>query len=657
MKFAFPAVAVSILACALAAGSVATSARAQAVDLTKLSLEDLLSTEVTSVAKKPQRVDAAAAAVFVITEDDIRRSGATTIPDLLRMVPGLEVAQLPSGGAAVTARGFNGFSANKLLVLVDGRAIYISALGGVLWDQQLVPVENIQRIEVVRGPGATLWGANAVNGVINIVTKHSVDTLGAAFTAQADSQGGDRTFAQFGAQVGSSTTLRVYATDHDLSDHLEGEHGLIDDYATGAQGGFRLDADPSPVDAVTVQGDLQAGYNKISAASPLVTMPPGSIVTTLPDSYTFSGANLIGRWTRTMSDTSGFSLQMDWDKVSRELLGFYGDINQFNVDFSDHFDLGHRNGFIWGVNYNLTAINSSGTSLYFFTPKARTDNLFGAYVEDDIIAIPDRLTVSVGTKVEHNDYSGYEVEPSIRALWRGGPSWSVWGAISRAVRTPSQFEADLTLASAFLVLRPNDDLTSEKMTAYEIGWRDQIRPGLALDLTAYRQEYYDLISWGFAGIVPPGIVEIQYGNHGHGQSTGVELAATAAITPQWTIKIAGDLMNLGITPGGLGTVASSNAIDQGASPDNQASVRSLWNVTDDIDFDVWYRHVAKLATGPIPAYDDLNLRLAWRPTVHIEVSLMGDHLLSAERIEIRDPTDPLPAIIARQGLVKVAMRY
>jgi iron complex outermembrane receptor protein len=657
MKFAFLTVAVSILACVIGASGIATGARAQTVDLTKLSLEDLLSTEVTSVAKKPQRVDEAAAAVFVITEDDIRRSGSTTIPDLLRMVPGLEVAQLPSGGAAVTARGFNGFSANKLLVLVDGRAIYISALGGVLWDQQLVPVENIQRIEVVRGPGATLWGANAVNGVINIVTKHSVDTLGVAVTAQADTQSGDRTFAQFGAQVGPSTTLRVYATDHDLSDQLEGGHGLIKDYATGAQGGFRLDADPSPIDAITVQGDIQTGYNKIAAASPLTTLPPTSSIATLPDTYTFSGANIIARWTRTTSDRSGFSLQLDWDQVGRELLGFYGDVNQFNADFSDHFDVGHRNAIIWGVNYNLTSDTSTGTSHLYFTPKTRTDNLFGAYVEDDIVAIPDRLTVSIGTKLEHNDYSGFEVEPSIRALWRGSSAWSVWGAVSRAVRTPSQFEADLTYMTPFLVLKPGNSLTSEKMTAYEIGWRDQILPGVALDLTAYHQEYYDLISWGFAGIVPPGVAEVQYGNHGHGQSTGVELAASVSVTPQWTIKLAGDLMNLAIAPGGLNTVLSSNAIDQGASPDGQASVRSLWNVTDDIDFDVWYRHVAKLATGPIPAYDDLNLRLAWRPTAHIELSLMGDHLLSAERIEIRDPTEPLPAIIARQGLVKVAMRY
>jgi len=653
----FPAIAASILACLIGAGGVATSASAQAVDLTKLSLEDLLSTEVTSVAKKPQRVDEAAAAVFVITEDDIRRSGATNIPDLLRMVPGLEVAQLPSGGAAVTARGFNGFAANKLLVLVDGRAIYMSALGGVLWDQQLVPVENIQRIEVVRGPGATLWGANAVNGVINIVTKHSVDTLGASVTAQADTQGGDRTFAQVGAQVGSSTTLRVYATDHDLSDHLEGQGGLINDYATGAQGGFRLDADPSPVDAITLQGDVQAGYNKLWAASATTTLPANAIISSLPDSYTFSGANVIGRWTRTTSDTSGFSLQMDWDQVSRELLGFYAEVDQFNVDFSDHFNLNSRNAIIWGANYNLTSTISTGTSDIFFTPNDRVDNLFGAYLEDDIVAVPDRLTVSVGAKLEHNDYSGFEFEPSIRALWRGGPTWSVWGAISRAVRTPSQFEADLTYLTGIAEVKPGNDLTSEKMTAYEIGWRDQIRPGFALDLTAYHQEYYDLISWGLAGVAPPGIIEIEYGNHGHGQSTGVELAATATITPQWTIKVAGDLMNLGIAPGGLNTVLSSNAIDQGASPDNQVSVRSLWNVTDDIDFDVWYRHVGKLATGPIPAYDDLNLRLAWRATAHIELSLMGDHLLSPERIEIRDPTEPLPAIVAREGLVKVAVRY
>lgn len=648
-----------LIALAIAASGLAvpSAARAQAAaDLAKLSLEDLLSTEVTSVAKKPQRVDEAAAAVFVISQEDIRRSGAVTVPDLLRMVPGLEVAQLPSGGFAVSARGFNGFSSNKLLVLIDGRAIYLSALGGVLWDQQLVPVEDIQRIEVVRGPGATLWGANAVNGVINIVTKHSVDTLGASVATQADSEGGDRVFARFGAQVGASTTVRAYIAQRTIYDHLSGQAGLIDDRAHGLQGGFRIDMQPTQQDAVTLQGDLQNGRNRLSAESSPPGLP-GPPPAGLPAAETFDGSNLIGRWTRTFDDHSGFTGEAYWDHVQRQLLGLNGRVDQLNIDFSHHFEAGSRNAIVWGLNYRLTSDATNGLSYLFLWPGAERDKLFGAFVQDDVTIIPNRLTVSLGSKFENSDDSGFDFEPSIRALWRGGADWSVWAAVSRAVRTPSRFEQSLVLQTPQLLLTPNQDTVSEKMIAYELGLRDQIRPGLALDITVYHQDYDQLISWGAAGFAPPGIPIVMFGNHGHAQNTGVELALDATITPSWTVKVAGNLMSLGINPGGIGSTASSNAIDPGVSPRNQLSVRSLWNVTDNVDADLTYRHVGPLATGPVPAYDDLDLRLAWRPTVHWELSVMGDHLLAARRVEMVDSTQAAPAIVARRATVKLAFRY
>ena len=662
MTFGFRSdVAACVVAAILAAvaGGLATpsSATAQTADLTKLSLEDLFSAEVTSVAKKPQPVDAAAAAVFVISQEDIRRSGATTLPDLLRMVPGIEVAQLPTGGFAVSARGFNGFSANKLLVLIDGRAIYLSAMGGVLWNQQLVPVEDIQRIEVVRGPGATLWGADAVNGVINIVTKHSVDTLGAAVTVQGDSAGGDRIFARIGGQIGASTTVRAYVSRRTLYDHLAVQNGLIDDFAVGLQGGVRADLQPTERDAVTLQGDIQNGSSRLSAGSPMVSPPPSVLFAGLPDASNFTGGNLMGRWTRTFDDQTGFTWQAYWDHVRSRGFSRVPRIDQFNLDFSDHFSLDRRNAVVWGVNYRLTADNVAGSSDVFLSPRARRDNLFGVFVEDDVTLIPKRLSVSIGSKFENSDGPGFDFEPSIRALWRGGDNWSVWGAVSRAVRTPSRFESDLTLLLPALVLLPNDHTTSEKMIAYEIGVRDRIRPGLALDITAYHQDYSQLISWGFSGFSPPGIPIVQFGNHGRGQSTGVEVALDATLASNWTVKVAGNLMNLGIDPGGVGSVTSGNAIDQGASPREQLSVRSLWNVTDDVDVDLWYRHVGRLTTGPVPAYDDLDLRLAWRPTVHWEVSLIGDNLLTSRHVEIVDSSQVAPAIVARKALIKLAFRY
>ena len=626
---------------------LASAAQAQDRDLTKLSLEDLLSAEITSVAKKPQRVDEAAAAIFVVSQEDIRRSAALDIPDILRMVPGMEVGQLPSTGAAVSARGFNGRSANKLLVLVDGRAIYISDLGGVFWDQQLLPLEDIQRIEVVRGPGATLWGANAVNGVINIVSKHSVDTLGAAATAEVDSRGADRFYARFGAQVGASTTVRAYLTDRSLHDRVEGPAGQDKEFATGIQGGFRLDSEPSEKDALTLQGDVQAGHSRLETILPF--SGPVQVQTNSED-------NLIARWSRSFDDRSGFTLQAYWDHIHRSESGLDGNTDQIDLDFSDHFDLTPRNAIIWGAGVRRLSDRVTGSTDLFISPERVRDVWYGTFIEDDLAVVPDRLNVSIGAKFEHNADSGFQFQPSIRAIWHSPGGWSVWAAVSRATRTPSRFEGDLTVRTPALLLSPSN-LGSESMVSYEIGWRGQIHPGIVLDVAAYHQIYDRLISWGLAGITPSGLPNVQNGNNGHGRSTGVEAALDLTINSRWTVKVAGDVSSLRIVPGGINSVNSANSIDETASPQSQASVRSLWNVSDAVDFDLWYRRVGSLNGGAVPAYNDLDVHLAWRPTAHLEMTLVGENLLSHRRVEFSDPGLRLAAIVARRALVKLAVKY
>ena len=626
---------------------LASAAQAQDRDLTKLSLEDLLSAEITSVAKKPQRVDEAAAAIFVVSQEDIRRSAALDIPDILRMVPGMEVGQLPSGGAAVSARGFNGLSANKLLVLVDGREIYISDLGGVFWDQQLLPVEDIQRIEIVRGPGATLWGANAVNGVINIVSKHSVDTLGAAATAEVDSQGADRFYARFGAQIGASTTVRAYLTDHSLRDRVEGPSGQSKDFATGIQGGFRLDSEPSEKDALTLQGDVQAGHNGLDPILP--NSGPRQV-------QTYSGNNLVGRWSRSFDDRSGFTLQAYWDHIHRSESGLDDSTDQIDLDVSDHFDLTPRNAIIWGAGVRRVSDRVTGSTALFLSPERALDVWYGTFIENDITLVPDRLNISIGAKFEHSADSGFQFQPSIRAIWRSPGGWSVWAAASRATRTPSRFEGDLTALTPALLLSPGS-LTSESMVAYEIGWRGQLHPAVVLDVAAYHQVYDRLISWGLVGITPAGLPNVQNGNNGHGRSTGVEAALDLTVNSRWTIKVAGDLLSLRIAPGGINSVNSANSIDETASPHTQASVRSLWNVSNTVDLDIWYRRVGKLNGGAVPAYNDLDVHLAWRPTAHLEMTLAGQNLLSQRRIEFSDLGLRLSTFVARRAMVKLAVKY
>lgn len=636
-----------VLACCFA---LAPQARAQDADLTTLSLEELLSTEVTSVAKKPQQVDEAAAAVFVIDQEDIRRSGADNIPDLLRMVPGVEVATLTSGGSAVSARGFNGYSSNKLLILVDGRPIYLSVLSGVFWDQQLVPVEDIQRIEVVRGPGATLWGANAVNGVINIVTKHAVDTLGAVATVQADTADAGRFDARYGVQLGAAGVLRLYMTGRRQDARAQFMDRQFDNHSEGLQGGFRADVEPSQIDALTIQGDIQAGSYRFPpdrAVGPGLPLPTGG---------DFSGANVLGRWTRSWDPKTGMSLQLYWDHVKRSQSGIKGATDKLDLDFSHHFSLG-RQSLVWGAGIRQTTDDVTGQSFLFLDPGHRRDTWYGAYVEDDISLMPDRLNLSIGAKIEHNDFSGFEFQPSIRTIWRSPYGWSVWGAVSRAVRTPSGFETSLTLLTPFLVVSPTS-LKSERLTAYELGWRGHLWRGAALDVTAYHHDYDRLISQGVDGMAgPAGPLIAHYGNRSQGSNDGIEAALDVKLTPQWTVKAAGSWQSLSIPARPLLPGSSAPAVREGASPRGQASVRSRWNVTDTVDFDAWLRHVGQLDDGLVKAYTNLDVRLAWRPTPHLELSLSGFNLLSRQRIEFIEPTLPYQAVVERRAQIGLAVRY
>ncbi|MEO8113875.1 MAG: TonB-dependent receptor [Phenylobacterium sp.] len=602
------------------------------------------------MAKKPQQVDEAAAAVFVIDQEDIRRSGSSTIPDLLRMVPGLEVATLTSGGSAVSARGFNGFSSNKLLILVDGRPIYLSVFSGVFWDQQLAPLEDIQRIEVVRGPGATLWGANAVNGVINVVTKHAVDTLGASGSLQADTADGGRFDARYGAQLGASGAIRLYLTGRQQDGLVQSGAAQFTNHSEGLQGGFRADVEPSGIDALTIQGDMQSGsyhFPQDRAVAPGLPLPTGG---------DFSGANVLGRWTRTWDPKTGMSLQLYWDHVKRSQSGIKGATDKLDLDFSHHFSAG-RQSVVWGAGLRQTTDDVTGQSFLFLDPAHRQDLWYGAYVEDDITLAPDRLNVSIGAKIEHNDFSGFEFQPSIRTMWRSPYGWSMWGAISRAVRTPSDFETGLTVLTPFVVVLPST-LKSERLTAYEIGWRGHLWSGAALDVTAYHQEYDRLIAQGVDGSAGPfGPLIGHYGNRIKGSNDGIEAALDVRVTPQWTLKAAGSWQSLSIPDLPLMPGSSMTTVREGASPKGQVSVRSRWNVTDTVDFDAWVRHVGELDGGAVKAYTNLDLRLAWRPTAHLEVSLSGFNLLSSQRIEFIEPNLPFRAVVQRRGQVGLSVRY
>ncbi|MEM9899104.1 MAG: TonB-dependent receptor plug domain-containing protein, partial [Pseudomonadota bacterium] len=418
------------------------SSAAYAQDLTDMSFEDLLASDITSVAKRPQKAEEAAAAVAVLSQDDIRKTGATTLPELLRFVPGVEVAEIDANNAAVGARGFNWRFSNKLLVLIDGRSVYQSVLSGVLWDEQLVPVEDIDRIEVIRGPGATLYGANAVNGVINVVTKHAADTLGGLVTTQAGvttttEQFTGRFFGRQGMRLGDRGAMRLYVTGRDTPSLIDLDEQPINDGGRGIQTGFRLDWEPNAQDAFTLQGDYRTVDFDVSLLFTLPVGPDG--VQTFETRDENEAVNLIGRWSRSFDTDSKLTVQAFYDSGSRTEFGADFNYETVDLDISHYFSWGDQFETLWGIGYRSIEDEVRGSDLFAFQePRLRTD-LFSGFVQQDVNLVGDRLRVSLGSKFEHNDFTGFEVQPSVRAIWLGS-DWSVWGAVSRAVRTPSRFE-------------------------------------------------------------------------------------------------------------------------------------------------------------------------------------------------------------------------
>lgn len=637
------------------------TAHAQTVeDYTALPLEELLTIEVTSVAKKPQAISEAAAAVSVVTREDIRRSGAQTIPELLRMVPGVEVAQLDTHATALSVRGFNTRFANTLLVMVDGRSVYVSPLSGVLWDQQLVPIESIERIEVVRGPGATLWGSNAVNGVINIVTKHSVDTLGTELSAYLGSTE-RRAMVRQGGRVGDTVSYRLYATGRQ-ADGLVDENGdpYNDDWR-GAQIGFRLDIEPNKNDAFTLQGDAQIGDYRSTLVSPTVT-PAGASLLTANDDSGFAGFNLLGRWSRQVSDTLDWTAQAYFDHVSFRDLQSDVTRNQIDTDFGLRWQQSDRQELVVGLAYRVAWDKFLGRGGFIsFTNPTETDHWLSGFVQDDLWLVPDRLRLSLGTKLEHNSISGFSAQPSARMFMRLSEKASLWAAASRAVRTPARFETSATIKLGTVPpgVEPNsgswplslsiigsDSMAAEQLWAYEAGFRADLAGGWTFDIAGYYNDYDKLRSYTPASLTPqPGpSLALQYvtANDGKGRGMGAELSLAGPLADWWQIRFAYSLLDLDI-PEQLSRYGVPIELQNpGLSPHNQLSLRSEWTLGQNVEFDAWLRYVDKLPGGPVDDYVDLDLRAGWRFASWGEVTLHGQNLLSRRRLEFTQPFFPTP---------------
>lgn len=582
-------------------------------ELSRLSIEDLADIEVTSVSRHAEPLSRAPAAVYVISREDIRRSGASSLPEALRLAPNLQVARLDARTYAISARGFNSVAAaNKLLVLIDGRSVYTPFHGGVFWDEPQVMLSDVERIEVISGPGGTLWGSNAVNGVINVITRSSARTQGPA----VDLRLGNRersAAARYGGRVGANASYRVYAMASDHSDALapSGAPSLEDGWDS-LQAGFRTDWQGED-DTVTLQGDLYDNDTDV-----------GGVVT---------GRNLLVRWQRDLGARSSWEVQAYYDKVERSPLRAATDASEtFDIQAQHVVPLGERHEVVWGGGYRFVHDEfRSEPSLFTISPLSRDARLGNLFVQDEVSLLDD-VTLTLGMKVEHSSLTGAELLPSMRLAWQVSDTTLLWSAVSRAVRTPTRIDLDL-VSPGLLDGGPN--FVSEKLTAYEIGYRGQPLPDATLSVSLFYNDYDDLRSTDLSS---GGGLPVTLGNNLEGETYGIEVWGDYRLNDWWRLDAGLTFLREDFRMG-PGSVASLIRGTTGNDPDWQASLRSSMDLAPDLDLDIGLRAVDDLPDPAVPGYVTLDARLGWRVADNVELSLTGMNLLNERHAETGGPAE------------------
>ncbi|RYZ20382.1 MAG: TonB-dependent receptor [Chitinophagaceae bacterium] len=607
------ALAVALCVCAQPADAQtgADSSSNSVAALKKLSIGELMDVEVTLVSRSPEKLSEAASAVQVLSSEDIRRSGATNIPEALRLLPNLQVAQITSSEYIISARGFNTIFANKLLVMIDGRTVYTPLYGGVIWSQQQVLLEDVERIEVVSGPGGTLWGVNAVNGVINIVTKNARQTTGLLAGAIKGDYLNQEVDLRYGDSLGSSGAYRVYLRHFERSATQAADGSRNPDRWQMQQAGFRTDWSPGAQDQLTLQGDLYWGDRfTAKARSPL------------------DGQNLLGRWQHTFSTRSDMALQVYFDRYFREDAAFENSdrMRTFDLDFQHRTPIGKRQDFLWGFGYRNVKDEADFRNPFvgILPPQKRLDQ-FNSFIQD-AIQIGKSVELILGTKYSHNVYSGWEWQPSGRISWTRRHS-TLWAAVSRAVRSPSRYDVDYHLPQA--PQPPNRPsvaggpyFVSEKLVAHELGYRFQPVPGSAFSAALFYNAYHDIYSVENQ----PGTLTYFIQNGGVGESWGFELSGSWRVLPRWRLRGGYTYFDKNLRPK---EGHQYNPDYLGNDVRHRAVLQSVLDLPAHFQLDVSVRYLDEIpmtiATAYVPTYTTFDVRLGytWR---HLELSVVGQNL-------------------------------
>lgn len=611
-----------------------------------MSIENLMNLEVTSASKKEQKLSQVAAPIYVITQEDIRRSGALNIPDLLRMVPGLDVAQINANTWAISARGFNLQFADKLLVLIDGRAVYTPLFGGVNWDTQDVPLEDIDRIEVIRGPGGTVWGANAVDGVISIITKKAADTRGVLLTAGGGTLAQGFGTVQYGGTIEKNTSYRIFAK-YLNDDHLADPNGQNgEDGWHLLHSGFRADTKLSEKDSLTTQGDLYTGSEGSIIVHSSLSPPSNLNEERLAE---LSGGDVLGSWNHEFSKRWDTTVQVYFDRYHRHGPESSEDRDTIDLDFQSHVLWGSRQDLIWGLGYRHTTDHTAGTIDQAFVPSNVAASLINTFVQDQIALKRDRVYLYLGTKLENSYFNGFDVQPSARLAWTPTNWRTFWAAISRATRTPARRDIGLSAVLAALpgpaevLLLGNPNFKSEHMIAYELGYRAQPSKSVSIDIAIFFNNYHDLESLESLPFFiqpnsnPPLLVEPRsMANKVHGTTDGIESCLNWKVTNRWTLSPGYSLlqMHLHKDAGSLDTTSVTD--EQGSSPVHQAQLRSRLELARGLTWDANAYFVDRLPAAPLPAYTRLDTQLTWRAGESVDLSVVGQNLLQNHHFEFND---------------------
>ena len=648
---------------------VVTSSAAESIDddgeLLDLSLEELISLDVpdvTSVSRKKQRLMDSAAAIYVITDEDIQRSGVTSIPEALRMVPGMQVARLNSNTWSISTRGFNYIFANKLLILVDGRTVYSPLFSGVNWDVQDTMLEDIARIEVIRGPGAALWGANAVNGVINIITKHSADTQGGLLSTGFGSE--EKAFGsyRYGGTLGEDAYYRVYykGFERDGMANTDGTDAA-DDWKIN-RAGFRTDWIADNGIKASIQGDIYSGTTRPALKVFNETTYRMDILGNM--SRDQKGGHLIGNWKYKYNNNSDISFKAYYDRYENYDFRITEKRDVGDIEFQHHFKPWEKHDIIWGTSYRLTQYKLSDMRNIILPYNSRSDQLYSAFIQDDIV-FNQQWNLTLSSRFEHNNFTGFEVQPNARITYKAAENRTFWGSISRAVKTPSVSETQIQSKGitfyrpdppVMLSINGNDNLESEKLTSFEVGYREQFSDSFRLDIASFINQYDDLIRYigdnecyignsnprsnitqcvinsGSAILYPSTLT-----NSLKAKTYGLEITTDWQATNWWKLQFNYSWLQVDAekTSDDLFSGENEKLIENlGAS--NTANIKSSMNLSNQWYLDFWVRYMDNLRNASISAYTTMDIRVAKKFGTELELSLVGQNLFNSSRLEFSE---------------------